>query len=111
MSAYLPVLGLALEHHGVFGLADLAIVDVLDLGSALLGLNAVILGEGALVAGTAGVGKEVRADRLDGALGSARDLANGLEVLVGVPAIGKAGEREIDGSNASHRCGIGGGDD
>lgn len=85
--AYLPVLGLSRQHHGVLGLAHLALVGVLDLLGALLGLDAVILGKGALVAGAAGVGKEVRADGLDAALRGAGQLANGLEVLVGGPAL------------------------
>ena len=54
--SYLPVLGLALQHHGVLGLANLAIIVLLDAGGLLLGLDAIILGESALVAGTAGVG-------------------------------------------------------
>lgn len=68
----LPVLGLALKHHGVLGLALVALIAILDLLGALLGLNAVILGKGALVAGSSGVGEEVRADRLDAALGGLR---------------------------------------
>ena len=87
MNTYLPVLGLALEHHGVFGLADLAIVVLLDLLGPLLCLDAIILGEGSLVAGTAGVGEEVRANGLDGPLDSLGQLANGLEILLGRPAL------------------------
>lgn len=53
--SYLPVLGLTLKHHGVLRLADLPCILLLDVLSTLLGLDAVILGKGALVAGAAGV--------------------------------------------------------
>jgi len=91
---YLPVLGVASEQHRILRLADVAFVVLLDLLGALLGLYPIILGEGALVAGTAGVGQEVRADRLDGALCGMvlGDLADGLEVLLGSPALGEGGE-------------------
>jgi hypothetical protein len=46
---YLPVLGLALQHDGVFGLVHVIRVLVLDLLDVGLGLDALILGEGALV--------------------------------------------------------------
>lgn len=102
---YLPVLGLTLEHHGILGLADIAVVVLLDVLGLLLGLDAVILGEGALVAGTAGMGQEVRADGLDGALGRAGSLADGLEVLLGRPAFGKAEKRFLDlGSGRHFEC-------
>lgn len=83
---YLPVLGLTLEHHGVLRLADLPGILLLDVLGTLLGLDAVILGEGALVAGAAGVCEEVRADGLDGALCGGGDLADRLEVLVSGPS-------------------------
>lgn len=45
------------------------------------------LGEGALVSASAGVGKIVRANRLECALYWLREMAYGLEVLIGAPAI------------------------
>ena len=104
-STNLPVLGIAREHHGVLGLGNIALVVLLDVLGALLGLDAVILGEGALVAGTAGVGEEVRADGLNDALGNLvlGDLADGLEVLLGGPALREGGERK--GNHSSHFCG------
>lgn len=99
---YLPVLGLTLKHHGVLRLADVAVVVLLDVLGLLLGLDAVILGEGALVAGTAGMGQEVRANRLNGALGRAGSLADGLEVLLGRPALGEGGKRPLDLGRGRH---------
>lgn len=104
----LPVLGITLEHHGVLGLADIAVVVLLDLLGALLGLDSVILGEGALVAGTAGVCQEVRADRLDCALRRALggELANRLEVFFGSPAL-REGRKRNSNKSSSHfapRC-------
>lgn len=93
---YLPVLGLQLQQHRVLSLALLAIVEVLDLLGALLGLDPVVLGKGSLVTGSAGVGQEVRANRLDAALDSTRELADGLEVLFGAPALGESRQREGD---------------
>jgi hypothetical protein len=46
----LPVLGLAGEHGGVFIFGDVHVLLVLGLGDILLGLDALILGEGAVVA-------------------------------------------------------------
>jgi hypothetical protein len=91
---YLPVLGLTLQQHGVLGLADVALVAVLDLLGALLSLDAVILGEGTLVASTTGVSKEVRANGLDASLDGAGELADGLEVLFGTPALREDGQGE-----------------
>lgn len=105
-ASYLPVLGLSLEHHGVLGLAHLALIGVLDLLGALLGLDAVILGKGALVTGTAGVGEEVRADGLDASLRGARELANGLEVLVCAPALREDRQRQSVGCNRGHFYGV-----
>lgn len=99
---YLPVLGFTLKHHGILRLADLAIILLLDLLGTLLGLDTVILGEGTLVAGTTGVGEEVRADRLDGALRRGADLADGLEVLLGGPAFGEDWERTGDNGGGRH---------
>jgi len=56
-------------------------------------LYAVIFGEGALVAGTARVGEEVRAHGLDAALGGGCDLADGLEVFLGDPSLRERRER------------------
>lgn len=99
---YLPVLGFTLKHHGILRLADLAIILLLDLLGTLLGLDTVILGEGTLVAGTTGVGEEVRADRLDGALRRGADLADGLEVLLGGPTLGEDWERTGDNGGGRH---------
>lgn len=113
MSSYLPVLGFTLEHHGVLGLADLACILLLDVLGTLLGLDAIILGEGALVTGAAGVGEEVRADGLDGALGRGSDLADGLEVLISGPSFGEDGQRSGDEGCVRHlvefACGDGDG--
>lgn len=109
---YLPVLGLGLEHHGVLLFVLLAVVGGLGLLGILLGLDAVILRKGALVASTAGVGEEVRANRLNGALGGTRQLANGLEVLFGAPALREDRQRQLNRGDGSHcfcceRCGNG----
>jgi hypothetical protein len=98
---------LALQHHRVLGLVDIIgvlLLDALDVG---LGLDAVVLGESALVSrlwdasvlcymyrpGTmtysAGISQEVRANRLDVAVGTLTKLANGLEVLLASPALGQ----------------------
>jgi hypothetical protein len=45
----LPVLGLALQHQRVLWLADLALVIILNLLHVRLGLDAIVLREGALV--------------------------------------------------------------
>jgi hypothetical protein len=88
----LPVLALALEHHGVLVLADLAGVLVLDLLDGVGGLDALILGESTLVSLSAGVGEEVRADGLDGAVLRGRDAGDGLEVLLSGPVAGERRE-------------------
>lgn len=98
-STNLPVLGLTLKKHSILRLAHVALVIVLDLLGALLSLDAVILGKGALVAGSSGVGEEVRADRLDAALDSLRELAEGLEIFLGSPSAGKSGEGDGHGSH------------
>jgi hypothetical protein len=95
VDTHLPVLGVALQHERVLGLADLARVVVLDLLDVLLGLDALVLGEGALVALAAGVGEESRADGLDFELGGGREAADGLELLVGGPLAGQDGQREL----------------
>jgi hypothetical protein len=92
--AYLPVLGVAEKHGWVLRLADFASIIILNLLHILLGLDAVILREGALVTSTAGMGEEVWADRLDAAISSARDRADSLEVLVRSPSGWKDWERE-----------------
>jgi hypothetical protein len=49
MHSHLPVLGLTLQHHLVLGLVDIVgvlLLDALDVGR---GLDAVVLGESALV--------------------------------------------------------------
>lgn len=102
VQAHLPVLGLELQQHGVLLLILLALVSVLGLLDALLSLDAVILGKGALVAGAAGMGEEVRADGLDAPLGGTRQLANGFEVLVGTPALSEGRQRQFNRSDGSH---------
>lgn len=102
MSSHLPVLGLTGEEHGVLVLRLLALLAILNLLGALLSLDAVILGKGALVAGTTGVGEEVRADRLDAAQGGAGQLANGLEVLFAAPALSEDRQRQLNRSDGSH---------
>ena len=93
MSAYLPVLGLALQHQGILGLADIAIIVLLDLLGLLLGLNTVILGESTLMPSTAGMGEEMRSHGFDGALGGGGDGPDGFEVLLGCPSLGEDGQR------------------
>lgn len=104
----LPVLGLEGEGHGVLRLADVAVIVILDLLGALLGLYPIILGESALVASTAGVRKEVRTDRLDGALDGALfgDLADGFEILLSGPSLGEGGKRERDGGRHFPFCSV-----
>lgn len=59
------------------------------------------------MAGTAGVGEEVRANRLDAALHSIGQLADSFEVLVGAPAGGQDRQRQGDDvRNGSHFCNI-----
>jgi hypothetical protein len=104
---YLPVLGITLEHQRVLRLAVVFLVVLLDLLGGLLGLDAVILGEGALVAGTAGVGQEVRANGLDGALGRRGDGGDGLEVLLSRPSLGQSQDWARHGSCGGHLdCGL-----
>lgn len=111
--SYLPVLGFTLKHHRVLRLTDLARVLLLDVLGTLLGLDAVILGEGALVAGAAGVSEEVRANGLDRALGRGSDLADGLEVLVSGPSFWEDGQGSRDERSVRHlvEFACGGGDD
>lgn len=90
--------------HGVLGLALFALIDILNLLGALLSLDAVILGESALVAGSSSVGEEVRSDGLDASLDSLRELANGLEVLLGAPSAGEGGQRQGTDSYGCHGC-------
>lgn len=101
---HLPVLGLQLQHHGVLRLADVALVAILDLLGILLRLDAVVLGKGAVVARAARVGEEVRPDGLNAALRGARELADGLEVLVAAPARGQDGEGDGDLRSRRHGC-------
>lgn len=61
----LPVLRLTLEHHRILLLAYVADFIFLNLLGLLLGLDAVILGECALVPRTTSMGEEVGAGRLD----------------------------------------------
>lgn len=50
METNLPVLGIALQHHGILRLGDLIILIFIDLLDILLGLDAFVLGEGTVVA-------------------------------------------------------------
>lgn len=45
---------------------------------------------------SAGVGQEMRSNRLDAALDGAGELSDGLEVLFGAPALGESRQREGD---------------
>lgn len=104
LCSYLPVLGLTLQHHGVLGLADLAGILLLDVLGTLLSLDAVVLGEGTLVAGTTGVSEEVRADGLDCPLGRGGNLADGLEILLGGPSLWEDGQSASHKSCVRHDC-------
>lgn len=54
------------------------------------------------MAGSAGVGQEVRANRLESALGGGGDLADELEVLVSGPALGEGGQWTSDNRDGRH---------
>ena len=45
----LPVLGVAGQHHGVFIFRDVVVILLLSLLDGVLGLDALILGEGTVV--------------------------------------------------------------
>lgn len=90
--SHLPVLGFALQHHGILGLALLALLVLLDLLGTFLSLDTIILGKGPLVSRSTGVGEEVRANGLDGSLDRGGDGADGLEVLLCGPARGQRGQ-------------------
>lgn len=92
MASYLPVPGLELKQHRVLRLAHVTLITILNLFGALLGLDAIILGKGALVAGSSSVSEEMRTNRLDAALNSLGELANSLEVLLSAPVAGKRGK-------------------
>jgi hypothetical protein len=47
---YLPVFGITLQHHRILGLGDLIVLVLVNLLDGLLRLDAVILGESAVVA-------------------------------------------------------------
>lgn len=102
LDSYLPVFGLKLKHHRVLRLAQIALVAILDLLGALLSLDTVILGESTLVAGSSGVGEEVRSNGLDASLNSLGKLTNGLEVLLGTPAAGESGQRQRNDGSGCH---------
>jgi hypothetical protein len=113
--SHLPVLGLALEHDGVFRLVNVIWVLVLDLLDVGLSLDAVILGECALVTllnrsvsigrmvrvyyrvtYSAGISQKVVADRLDVAVGGCAELADRLEVLLASPPLRQNWQRDRD---------------
>lgn len=75
MKTNLPIFSIALEHHGILRLANIAVIVIFHLLGAFLCLDPIVLGEGALVPGTAGVCQEVRADRLKASLCGGSDLA------------------------------------
>ena len=102
----LPVFGFAGEHHGVLRLRNFAIVLVLRFLNILLGLDTLILREGAVVTLATGVGQEVRANRLHVPLGGSRQSTNRFEVLVGTPALRQGGQGHVDNLRSGH-CGIG----
>lgn len=92
-----------MQHHGVLSLTLLTLIRILNLLGAFLRLDAIILGEGALVTSSAGVSQEMRTDRLNAALHAAGQLSDSLEVLLGAPSFGKDGQRQvIDLRNGSH---------
>ena len=95
-NANLPILGITREHHRVFWLADLAGVVILNLLDIFLGLNAVVLREGALMAGTSCVGEEMRSNGLDATLCCCSELSNCLEILLARPSLRKDGEWKGD---------------
>jgi hypothetical protein len=99
---YLPVFGISQEHGWVFSFTDLPAVIVLNLLCVLLSLDAIIFGKGALVTGSASVGEEVRTNWLDAALGSRREFANCLEVLLSRPPLRKDWEGEVYVGVGSH---------
>lgn len=39
---YLPILGLPLEHHGILGLADIAVIILFNLLGTLLSLDSIV---------------------------------------------------------------------
>lgn len=104
LSSYLPVLGLALKHHRVLVLADVAVIVILNLLRALLSLYPIILREGALMPSSTGVGKEVRSHGLDGSLRGRRDLSEGLEILLGRPTLWEGRQRVGCHCYGRHRC-------
>lgn len=119
---YPPVASFSGQHDGVLGLGDIIIAIILGLLDIVLGLDALILGECAVVTFlgsqyavhspkqgrkqlrtyTASMGQKVRADRLQGALGGLGYRTNGLEILFGIPAPRKGRERDIDNLGGSH---------
>ena len=108
---HLPVLSLTLQQQRVLGLVNVigvVLLDALDIG---LCLDAVVFGEGALVSllqkepslvmhtnvvnsetYSAGIGQEVRANRLNIAVVCLAQLADGFEVLLTSPALGQDGQ-------------------
>jgi hypothetical protein len=51
---------------------------------------------------SAGIGQEVRANRLDGAVGRLAELADGLEVLLAGPSFGQHRQRQVDLHGGRH---------
>lgn len=84
---YLPVLGLSLKHDRVLWFTDLAIVQVLDLLHIFRSLDALILGEGALMSLSAGMCQEVWANRFDFAEDGSGERAYGFKVFLTRPAL------------------------
>lgn len=112
----LPVPGLTLQNHGVFNVTEVIFLGLLDILNFLLSHNSVILREctvvtllyeaktmskkkqlarqsddawgGSQETYATGMSKEMRANRLDVALVSGGQGADGLEVLFGLPASG-----------------------
>lgn len=58
------------------------------------------------MAGTAGMGQEVGTDGLEGALGGTAELADGLDVLLGSPALREGEERGWYSDGSGHFCGV-----
>lgn len=113
-NAYLPVLGLTLQHQRVLRLVNIIGILLLDALDICLGLDAVVFGESALVTllhgrvsidvewlgdietYSAGIGQEVWANRLNVAVVGFAQLADGLEVLLASPALGQDREGECN---------------
>lgn len=101
-STYLPLLSISLQHHWILGLADLAVILILNLLDILSGLNALILRERALEALSASVGKEVSANGLNGTVNWAGKAGDSFEIFFCGPARRQDRQRECNLSGGRH---------